>query len=84
MNKSTYLVSNNINFSDFKLLYKTNKKWRQFCKNNSNLIRKYFITKYKIDYEDPTNFIYVTNNTTKESVDGDLKKNIRIIYEILQ
>lgn len=78
MNKSTYLVSNNINFSDFKLLYKTNKKWRQFCKNNSNLIRKYFITKYKIDYEDPTNFIYVTNNTTKESVDGDLKKILEL------
>lgn len=38
-----------------------NKYFLNFCKENTCSIAKHFLNKYKIDYTDPTNFIYVYN-----------------------
>jgi hypothetical protein len=39
-----------------------NKDFFDKCKENTYLIAKHFLTKYRVDYKDPSNFIYIFNN----------------------
>ena len=40
-----------------------NKHYSEICKNNFNVIAKYYLDKYEVNYTDPGNFIYKYNNT---------------------
>jgi Leucine-rich repeat (LRR) protein len=46
---------------------KINKGARELCRRYRVAICKKFLQRYQVDYNDPTNFIYVMNNVKKES-----------------
>lgn len=53
-----------------------NKYFLNFCKENTCSIAKHFLNKYKIDYADPTNFIYLYNKVNinnYKKIDGSWK-----------
>ena len=39
-----------------------NKTWNQYINTHLQMISKLYLDKYKVDYKDPTNFIYIKNN----------------------
>ena len=54
-----------------------NKDFFNTCKENTYLIAKHFLTKYKVDYKDPNNFIYKFNNVNINDY-KDLQGNFKL------
>ena len=52
-----------------------NKDFFNTCKENTYLISKHFLTKYKVDYKDPNNFIYKFNNVNINDYKKDSDKD---------
>jgi hypothetical protein len=50
-----------MNFEDLKNICSQNKDFKNFCSQNKNYIAKIFLTKYQVDYKDPSNYIYVAH-----------------------
>ena len=79
----------NINPEDLSNICSQNKKMRDICKNNFNIISKYFLDKFQVDYQDPNNFIYryhkenIDNfkNGNKWSFDSIFKLYMKMYYE---
>ena len=61
-NELKFLLTTRIDsIEDLKKLC-TSKEFFNMCKENTYLISKHFLNKYKVDYKDPNNFIYKFNN----------------------
>lgn len=58
---------------------KLNKQYITFCQNNAEMISKNILNKFKVNYTDPTNFIYVMN---KKNID-DYRQNGQWKYKSL-
>ena len=54
-----------LNIEDLQQFCKLNKDNYLFCKNNKENICKHLLNMYKVNYTDPTNFIYIYNNTNQ-------------------
>jgi len=51
-------IIKNSDIENIKSLCETNKLFNTYCKENDKYIIKFFLKKYKVDYEDPNNLIY--------------------------
>ena len=61
---------------------KSNKEFRQICRLNKNSICKYLLEIYKVDYTDPTNFIYIINNKTIDDFKDKKKYKFSSIFKL--
>ncbi len=67
-------ILENINdYESFKNFCSLNKQNFVFCKNNQNLLKNVLIKIFKINYKEPTNFIYVYNKVDI----NDFKRNVK-------
>ena len=70
-------------YEDMHNICKTNLRFYNACKNNNKLVSKYLLRLYKVDYSDPTNYIYVHNNVNIDeykSKTGWLYSKIWLLY----
>ncbi len=61
-------------------LCQTNKLFNKYCKNNRDYISKYFLNKYRVDWQDEGNLIYL--NTEQSKISELIVKND--YYKLLQ
>lgn len=64
-----YLTTFIHNVDDLSTFCRLNKKFYNICNDNKNLIAKHFLTLYKVNYENPDDFIYkyYTNRAKKQN-----------------
>jgi hypothetical protein len=65
-------IIKHLDLDEFWKLCKTNKSYKQICDYNSQFIFKMFLDKYKVDYNDRYNFVYLANGVSKRQyiIDG--------------
>lgn len=51
-----------MNFEDLEKFCSEDENFVNFCSKNKDSIAKMFLNKYKVEYTDPTNYIYLANN----------------------
>ena len=62
MNQDTFLeIIKHSTPDNLHNLCTSNKYFYNVCNNNKEWIAKFFLDKYQVEYNDPTNFIYVDN-----------------------
>lgn len=59
-----------------------NKDFFKICRENTYLIAKHFLTKYKVDYKDPNNFIYKFNNVNIDDYKDNDKYKLGSIFKL--
>ena len=59
-----------------------NRSFYNMCKANSSYIYKSYLEKYKVEYQDPGNFIYVINNTTPEQYKINNRWDYKGLYKL--
>ena len=71
-----YLLNYINNVDDLNKYCSQNKYFLNLCKENTHKIAKHFLDLYKVDYKDPTNFIYVYND--KDINDYKINDNYKL------
>src|SRR2546422_776480 len=61
-------------------LFLVNKRINNICKQCSSQISKYFLNKYQVDYNDPTNFIYVYKKLNINDYSNDYLKILQLYF----
>jgi hypothetical protein len=70
-------ITQYLDLSDFFNLCESNENYKSYC----NEISRIYLSKYKVDYKDPTNFIYVANKTSiKKYIDNDYINYTSILW----
>lgn len=70
-------------YDDMLNICKTNSQFYNACKNNIKSVSKYLLKLYKVDFTDPSNYIYVHNNVTIDdykSHSGWLYNKLWLLY----
>ena len=72
----------NLSFEDTITICKTNKELYGICKNYSNQLSEKLLKYYKVNYNDPTNFIYIADDIDFNDIknDKDFKKKAFKLY----
>lgn len=64
-------IIKHLDLNQLRDLCKTNKMYKQICSENSRYISKMFLDKYKVDYNDRSNFVYLANGVSKRQYVAD-------------